>query len=114
MRRQSRNFRPSHQSQVNNLRYISAAHCSPLTAHCPAAFCLLPNAFCINALPDGRATAPGLLTKRACTTDRPTVAIAGSLAFTITDTAAEPASVGRSDFVSWTAIRPRACDRTDV
>jgi len=51
-----------------------------------AAYCLLPTAFCFNALSHGRATAPGLLSKRnalASNSNYP-----GAFAFSITHTAA--------------------------
>jgi hypothetical protein len=85
-----------HETQINNLRYI-AAHCSP-TAHFLSPFRLLPFAF-------------GLLAN-------PTVSIYNSdaRAFSVafTDAAAESASMGRGDFVSWTAFGSHTCNCPDA
>jgi hypothetical protein len=77
-----------------------AEHCSPLTAHCPSAFCRLLTAFCL--LP----SAPRFLAKSNWTTSGSTNTVAESGAFTIAvaNAAAKPASMGRGDFVSWAAI----------
>src|SRR5712691_6269629 len=69
------------------------------------AFCLLPTAFCV--LP----AASCLLSKRNAHASSSTDT--GSLAFTVTNAAAEFASMGRGDFVSWAAIGSHPRDRAD-
>jgi hypothetical protein len=72
----------------------------PLTAHSLSAFCLLPLALCLLA---GSAT------------DVATIADAFTLShtFTFSNTAAEPAPVGRSDFISRIAVGSHACNCAD-
>jgi hypothetical protein len=42
-----------------------------------------------------------------------TFAFAFAFSVAITNAASEPASMGRGNFFSWTAVRSRACDRGD-
>src|SRR5258707_1444078 len=62
-----------------------------------SAFCLLPSAFRTYALPHGRATAPGLLTKPNRITSA--ISVAFTLAVTFAHAAAESASMGRGDVI---------------
>ena len=71
--------------------------------HLPAAYCLLLTAYSV--------TSPSLLAKRNALAASSTES--GSVAFAIADAAAEFASVGRGDFISWIAIRSNARDRAD-
>src|SRR2546426_444562 len=88
-----------HTTQVEDLPR-PFAHCSPLTADSLSAFCFLPTAHCF-------------LSKSSFTTNALSFAIPSAIAIAFAYPAAEPASMGRGDFVSWIAVRSNACDRAD-
>src|SRR2546423_595805 len=98
VRRQSRNFSPSlqsqikkaHESQDNNLRY--------LTARCFSAFCLLLTAFCVNA------RAADASPKRNTIAASSTFTIGAAVSFAISHAARKSASMGCGDFVSRVAV----------
>ena len=76
------------------------AHCSQVAAHSLSAFRFLP-------------TANGLLSKSSFTTNALSFAIPSAIAIAFAYPAAEPASMGRGDFVSWIAVRSNARNRGD-
>src|SRR2546423_15141965 len=76
------------------------ALCSPRIAHSLSAFRILPAAY-------------GLLSKSSFTTNALSCAIPSAVAIAFSNAAAEPASMGSGDFVSWTAVRSHARNRAD-
>ena len=74
----------------------------PLTAHHSlAAFRVLPTAHCFLAKRNSAAAGSTFRNIRA-------------FAFAVTNTAAESASMGRSDLISWIAVGSGSCDRADA
>jgi hypothetical protein len=84
--RQSRDI-STNQPQTNSLPYVTA-HGSSLTAHASAAFCPLPAACRIFSN----------------STNAVAYSDSGAFAISFTDAAAESASMGSSDLVSWIAV----------
>jgi hypothetical protein len=84
--RQSRDI-STNQPQTNSLPYVTA-YGSPLTAHFAPTFSLLLSARC----------------PFSNSTNTVTYSDSGTFAIAFTDAAAEPASMGRSDFISWIAL----------
>ena len=66
--------------------------------------CVLLTYCWFDALPDGRATAPGVLAKSNYYATSRCISVAFAAAFTFAHAAAESASMGRGDFVSWAAV----------
>src|SRR6266567_2903425 len=114
----SKKRRPRHENADPAIQLLWRDESSRLTQRCkatktaaketPGPFCFLPAALCL--LP----TAFCLLANRNTNSPNSSHANAGPFAIALTDTAAEPASMGRGYFVSWFAFGSYSRDRPDT
>ena len=74
--------------------------------HLPAAHCLLLTPYSV--------TSPRLFTKRNAAAAGSTFINTRAFAFAVTNSAAEFASMGRGDFISWIAVGSGSRDRADA